>query len=522
SGVRLGPYEIQSFLSRGGMGEVYRARDTRLNRAVAIKILPKEACSDPNRLSRFEGEARSASALNHQNIITIYDIGMHDSGPFIAMEFVEGKTLREILSSGALPFKTLIDIAAQLSEGLASAHEAGIVHRDLKPENIIVNKNGVVKILDFGLAKLCEIGITAENASQFATAGPQTASGLIVGTIGYMSPEQASGKSVDFRSDQFSFATILYEMAAGRSPFLRATAAETLTAIIREDAEPMELFNPNLPPSFLWLVRRCLSKEPAARYASTRDLARDLRDLKEHLAAPGARSSQSATSIAAQPHKKRYVPIAIMVLVLISLLIGSFWFIKSRRPATSSDAVLAPSIAVLPFTAFGKQMQEEYFSDGMTEALITELAKIPGMQVIARNSVFQYKGQNVNVPQVGKELAVNYVLEGSVQRSGNRIRVHAQLINVRTGYHLWAERYDRSTADVFAVQDDISEKIASALRLTLTKAAPKRPTKNLQAYDYYLQGKYFSNMRYEDDVNQAIPLLEKAIALDPQFALAHA
>src|SRR3990172_6844961 len=198
SGVRLGPYEIQSFLSRGGMGEVYRARDTRLNRAVAIKILPKEACSDPNRLSRFEGEARSASALNHQNIITIYDIGMHDSGPFIAMEFVEGKTLREILSSGALPFKTLIDIAAQLSEGLASAHEAGIVHRDLKPENIIVNKNGVVKILDFGLAKLCEIGITAENASQFATAGPQTASGLIVGTIGYMSPEQASGKSVDF------------------------------------------------------------------------------------------------------------------------------------------------------------------------------------------------------------------------------------------------------------------------------------------------------------------------------------
>ncbi|MCI0603310.1 protein kinase [bacterium] len=524
SGTRLGPYEIQSLLGSGGMGEVYRARDTRLNRSVAIKILPEEACSDLQRLSRFEQEARSASALNHQNIITIYDIGKYNSSPFIAMELVEGKTLRQILSSGPVPVKDMLNVATQLSEGLACAHEAGIVHRDLKPENVIVNKDAVAKILDFGLAKLCKVGIPGENASQIPTAAHETESGILLGTIGYMSPEQASGQPADFRSDQFSLGTILYEMAAGRSPFRRNTAAETLTAIIREEPEPIESLNAKVPAPLERLLRRCLSKSPAERYASTRDLARDLRDLKEHWSASTTRVSQT---VQASPVPKRtriqlYL-LAITSFLLLSLLIG-LWMLRPE-PTPPADSSSIRSIAVLPFTEFGNQKQEEYFSDGMTEALITELAKVPGMKVTARNSVFQYKGRNVNVGQVGKELGVNYVLEGSLQRSGDRLRVHAQLIHTRTGYHLWAERYDRSAADLFGVQDDISKQIGSALKLTLseTPAAEKiRPTENLEAYDLYLRGKYLLNNISEEDLNQAIPHLEKAIALDSQFALAHA
>ncbi len=525
SGTQIGPYEIQSLLGSGGMGEVYRARDTRLNRSVAIKILPEELCSDLQRLSRFEQEARSASALNHQNIITIYDIGKHNSSPFIAMELVEGKTLRQILASGPVPVKNLLNIATQLFEGLACAHEAGIIHRDLKPENIIVNKEGVAKILDFGLAKLSPVGMT-ENGSQVPTAGHQTSSGILLGTVGYMSPEQASGRVADFRSDQFSLGIILYEMAAGKSPFRRNTAAETLTAIIREEPESIESLNAAVPAPFAWLLRRCLSKDPAERYTSTRDLARDLRDLKEHWPASATRASQTARpSIGVKTTRTRSIQFAAIAVLLLGLLIIAFWQSRIRPTATPTDSPPVPSIVVLPFTPFGNQSQEEYFSDGMTEALITELAKIPGMQVIARNSAFQYKGRNVNIQQVGKDLSVNYVLEGSLQRSGDRIRVHAQLINVRTGFHLWAERYDRDSVDLFGVQDDISRKIAAALKLTLSKTPTTqklRPTENLEAYDLYLRGKYLLNNISEEDLNQAIPHLEKAITLDPQFALAHA
>src|SRR5512141_3070325 len=278
AGQKLGPYEILAPLGAGGMGEVYRARDSRLRRDVAIKVLPPELATDPDRNQRFEQEARAASGLNHHNIVTIHDIGSSDSTVFIAMELVEGKTLREILLAGALPTRRLLDIACQIADGLAKAHSAGIVHRDLKPENVMVSKDGVVKILDFGLAKLLKN--QPEEGTDVPTA---TRAGTVMGTVGYMSPEQASGEPVDFRSDQFSLGSILYEMASGKRAFERATGAETLTAIIREEAEPLGRLAASVPGPFRWLVERCLQKDPEERYASTRDLARDLKSIREHL-----------------------------------------------------------------------------------------------------------------------------------------------------------------------------------------------------------------------------------------------
>jgi serine/threonine protein kinase/tetratricopeptide (TPR) repeat protein len=520
SGTLLGPYEIQSLLGAGGMGEVYRARDTRLNRFVGIKILREDASSNPDRLHRFKREALSASALNHPNIVTVYDVGQYGSSPFIAMELVEGKTLRQIVSAGAMPVRTLLNISMQLSEGLACAHEAGIVHRDLKPENVIVNKDGLVKILDFGLAKLSGLESFPENRSQIPTSEPETASGIIMGTIGYMSPEQASGEPADFRSDQFSLGTILYEMVTAHSPFYRKTAAETLVAIIREQPEPVESLNPEIPVLLARVIQRCLSKEKTERYGSTRDLVRDLRDVKEQGSTFQTAQPSSTTSTKTRP--RFFLPANLLLfLSILAVLIWQFPFGRTKAPPVSSPQ--AASLAVLPFTSVGNETHEEYFSDGITEALITQIGQIEGIKVIARNSVLPYKGRNADIRQIGKELKVNYIVEGSVQRSTDRVRVNARLSNVGTGYQLWAERYDRNAADLFAVQDDISQKIGSALKLKLSAASTERrpPTQNLEAYDFYLRGKYSLKNVSEEDLNQAIPHLEKAIALDPQFALAH-
>jgi eukaryotic-like serine/threonine-protein kinase len=313
-GTKLGPYEILAPLGAGGMGEVYRARDTRLRREVAVKVLSQEFASDTDRRSRFEQEARSASSLNHHNIVTIHDIGTSDSMVFIAMEFVEGKTLRELLHGEPLSIRKLLDLGYQISDGLAKAHAAGIVHRDLKPENVMVSKDGVVKILDFGLAKLLKPQ-TEEEVSDVPTA---TRAGTVLGTVGYMSPEQASGRPVDFRSDQFSLGAILYEMATGQRAFRRGTSAETLTAIIREEAEPLERRNAALPAPFRWIVERCLQKDPDERYASTRDLARDLKSIREHLSeSPATGEISGATAVVAPPRRRRALRIALSAAALL-------------------------------------------------------------------------------------------------------------------------------------------------------------------------------------------------------------
>ena len=323
AGSRLGPYEILVPLGAGGMGEVYRARDERLGREVAVKVLSEEFSSDPDRRKRFEQEARSASALNHPNIVTIHDIGSSDSMTYIAMELVDGRTLREVLHSGPLPTKRLLDLAFQIADGLANAHSAGIVHRDLKPENVMVSRDGVVKILDFGLAKL--VKPTPPESSHLPTTTNQTRAGTVLGTVGYMSPEQASGKPVDFRSDQFSLGAILYEIATGKRAFQRGTAAETLTAIIREEPEPPATLNPAIPTPFRWILERCLQKDPDERYASTRDLARDIRSIREHLSDFSSSSSTGETLLATGARKslavrRRFLRVALSAAALLAAI----------------------------------------------------------------------------------------------------------------------------------------------------------------------------------------------------------
>ncbi|HEY3170627.1 MAG TPA: serine/threonine-protein kinase, partial [Thermoanaerobaculia bacterium] len=347
AGSRLGPYEILSPIGAGGMGEVYKAKDTRLGREVAIKVLPEVLASDRDRLSRFEGEARSASALNHPNIVTIYDIGRTDSVSYISMELVAGRTLREILAEGPVPLKRLLSVAGQVADGLARAHEAGIVHRDLKPENVMVTRDGHVKILDFGLAKL--VPQQGFDASEFPTAIEPTRPGVVLGTVGYMSPEQASGKPLDYRSDQFSLGSIVYEMAAGKRAFSRGTAAETLVAVIRDEPEPLQSFAPSIPLALRWVIERCMAKDPQERYAATRDLARDLAHLRDHA------SEVSAESVAGRvvpARRRRWLVPALLAGLLLAALLASFAALRLRRETAASPNAVRFAISIPPGTTY--------------------------------------------------------------------------------------------------------------------------------------------------------------------------
>ena len=522
-GARLGPLEIIAPLGAGGMGEVYRARDTRLGRTVAVKVLPPEVAADAERRARFEREARAASAFSHPNIIVVHDVGCEGDTAFMVMECVEGRTLRAWLGGAPLPAREIAALGAQIAEGLAKAHGGGIAHRDLKPENVMVSEEGLVKILDFGLAKLQEPeGPQPSQASTRSGGEFATRPGAVMGTVSYMSPEQASGRRVDFRTDQFALGLMLYEMASGKQPFRRATSVETLAAIVRDEPEPLQALNPGAPPALCRVVERCLAKDPGDRYASTRDLARDLRDLREDLAGrpPGeVRPPPPPTT-----RRPAWLWLAASALVVVAAVLA--W--RSRRPPAPSAPASgqARSIVVLPLQTFGGGAQEDYFTDGMTEAIITDLAKVRDLLVIARNTAFRYKGKSVDVQEVGRELGVRYVLEGSAQRAGSTLRVNVQLIDAASGYQVWADRYDRATSDVFAVQDEISRHVVAALRLTLASAVagaqPSPPTTSLEAYDAYLRGLFHAQQYQWSDKDQAIPWLEKAVATDPQFAAAHA
>ena len=515
AGSRLGPYEILSAIGAGGMGEVYRARDTRLERIVAIKVLPGALSEDRERLVRFETEARAASSLNHPNIVTIHDFGQGVNGEsYLAMEMIDGETLRERLIAGPLATGSLLSIATQIADGLAVAHDSGIVHRDLKPENVMVRKDGLVKILDFGLAKSVPGVAPQQNGTQVPTQTSLTEPGVVLGSVGYMSPEQAVGKAADLHSDQFSLGSILYEMVTGRRAFQRDTAVETLSAILRDEPPPIGTARPDVPEPLRWIIERCLAKEPGQRYASTRDLARDLARLRER---PGEASA--ATIVARRSTAWRMLAVALVVAAVASAVLI---LLRGRaRPAGSAGA----SIAILPFQNVGGIKDDEYFSDGMTEALITGLARVPGLLVIARHSAFQYKNRTADVRDVGKTLGVRYVLEGSVQRAGESVRVNAQLVDSGTGYHLWADKYDRPLKDIFAVQDDISRHIIGSLKLALSPTlagTPAPPTKDLEAYDLYLRGEHRLRQLNQKGHADAIPLFEQAVSLDPDFAVAHA
>lgn len=430
AGTRLGTYEIGSPIGKGGMGEVYRARDTKLEREVAIKVLPEELASDADRRRRFEREARAASALNHPNIVTIYEIGEDDGTAYIAMELVRGKTLRALLDSGPIAADKLIRYATQIAEGLAKAHAAGIVHRDLKPENVVISEDDYVKILDFGLAKHDKPSEREGSEAPTIDKG-HTTPGTIMGTLTYMSPEHAKGLAVDFRSDQFSVGSILHEMVTGQPLFRRDTPAETLSSILRDEPEPLR----SGPASLGSVVRRLLAKRPEDRYPSTVDIVNEL--------------------------------------------------------TSSSQSLPAVSVVVLPFVNRSPDPDNEYFSDGLTDEVISDLAGISALSVISRSSAMTLKGTTKNVPTLARELGVTHLVTGSVRRAGDAVRVTADLVEASTDRPIWSQKFSGTMEDVFGIQEAISRQIVSALKVNLTdteeREVSERPIDDPAAYDCYLQ-----------------------------------
>jgi TolB-like protein len=477
AGTRLGPYEILSPLGAGGMGEVYRARDARLGREVAVKVLPALSAGSPEALLRFEREAQAVAALSHPNILALHDFGKEGGVMYAVMELLEGETLRERLESAAIPPRKAVEYAQQIARGLAAAHDRGIVHRDLKPDNIFLTRDGLVKILDFGLAR--PAGETA--AADSASGASLTQSGTVVGTPGYMSPEQIRGKAVDQRSDLFALGAILYEMLTGQRAFSRANPVETMMSVLQDD--PPRGAGLGVPATMSDIVTHSLEKSPEDRFQSARDLAFALQVWEREPSSPRTEISG-----------------------------------VSALPGPAHEA----SIAVLPFRNMSAGADADYFSDGMTEEIINALAGIEALRVASRTSAFAFKGKDTDIRQIGRDLGVRTVLEGSVRQAGQRLRITAQLIDVSNGYHLWTERYDREMQDVFAVQDEISLAIAAALKVRLLPAQEESlvvpGTRDIEAYNRYLKGRYFFNQRAS---KKAIAEFEAAVDRDPNLAAAY-
>ncbi len=471
-------------LGAGGMGEVYRARDTRLGREVAIKVLPAHLSADEKALARFEREARVVAALSHPNLVAIHDVGNSDGTVFAVMELLEGSTLRDRLESAEIGLARALEWALQIAQGLSAAHEREVVHRDLKPENVFVTNDGNIKLLDFGLARRADVVPAPHKAPTAALTG----TGIVLGTVGYLSPEQARGMPADQRSDIFAFGLVLYELVTGRRAFDRGTPTETMAAVLRDEPPPLEECGRKIPTEIGDVIRHCLEKEPAQRFRTTRDLVFALRLAERALARAPAASSGVRTAVAER----------------------------------SAD----PSIAVMLFRTVGGGPDSEYFSEGMTEDVIAALSMVPGLRVAARTSSFAFRGKNDDVRRIGAELGVATVLDGSVRQAGQRLRVTAQLIDVATGYNLWSERWDRDLADVFAVQDELARAIAATLRTRLpsstsSPAASPPPaqlvapaTRDVAAYDRFLKARYLWNRRR---LLECIAELEVAVQRDPTF-----
>ncbi len=522
AGSRLGPYEVLAPIGAGGMGEVYRARDARLGREVALKVLPDSVAGDRDRLRRFEQEARSASALNHPNIVTIYDVGRTDGVSWIAMELVEGSSLRALLAAGALAPRQALSIGAQIAAGLARAHGSNIVHRDLKPENVMVTKDGLVKILDIGLAKAAP---AAAEGSHVATATQQTEAGVVLGTVGYMSPEQATGRPVDYRSDQFALGTILYEMTTGRRAFQRATTIETLSAILKEEPEPLSSLQPAAPEALGWIVGRCLTKEPEERYQSTRDLARDLEGARDR--ASGVSSAPATAAAAPHPRRGRRTA-AIFAGVLVVAAAALFLAIRTRRSPAGMGAVR--SLAVLPLKPLTSDAADGALGLGIADTIIRGLSVAGAIPVRPLSAVRRYAKSDADAVTAAKELEADAVLEGSVQRSGGKLRVSVNLLRVGDGRSIWAESFDVPASELFEVQDAVSEAVVRGLQLRLDPGQrdrlKKRFTQNPDAYQEFALGRSEEGRAGPgwggEHLLEAIGHYERAIALDPSYALARA
>jgi serine/threonine protein kinase/Tfp pilus assembly protein PilF len=517
AGAKLGRYEIRSKIGEGGMGEVYLAEDTKLHRRVALKILPAEFSQDSQRTARFLREAQAASGLNHPNICTIHEINDENDVPFIAMEYVEGETLFEKIKDEGLDLAETLDIALQIADALAEAHAHDIVHRDIKPANIIVNRRGQVKVLDFGLAKRV---VVAKGEAE--TQPLLSQAGMILGTAAYMSPEQARGLAVDARTDVWSFGVVLYEMLTGEKPFSGATTTDLLAAILRSEPEDLWKFNHEVPAELERIVLKALRKKRDERYGSAKDLYADLKQLRKDLDLAAARemSEPRPVGVAGGPASKENPPGTSGGTDL-----GARSF-SSESWAPSFVAEKVNSIAVLPFTNMSADAENEYFCDGLAEELLNALAKIENLKVAARTSAFSFKGKSASISEIGNTLGVKTVLEGSVRKSGNRLRITVQLINAADGYHLWSERYDREMKDIFDVQDEITLAVVDALKVKLLgeeKAVVlKRYIENTEAYELYLKGRYYYNKHTTEDWLKGIEYFEKAVEIEPEYAPAYA
>jgi serine/threonine protein kinase/Tfp pilus assembly protein PilF len=538
TGQTISHYRVLEKLGGGGMGVVYKAEDTKLHRFVALKFLPEGLAVDAQTLSRFEREAQAASTLNHPNICTIYEVGEHSGQPFIAMEYLDGQTLKHQISGKAMPQERVLELGIEIADALDAAHSKGIVHRDIKPANIFVTfrhsgfastnpetLRGHAKILDFGLAKLAPAG-GALNLSVMPTAGEVdqlTRPGAVIGTVAYMSPEQVRGEELDARTDLFSFGVVLYEMVTGVLPFRGETSGVIAEAILnRAPVAPVRL-NPEISPKLEEIVNKALEKDRKLRCQSAAEIRTDLQRLKRNSDSGRTISMTATMPPQARRHKRTIMAAAAFVAALL-IALAVFTNIGGVRDRLLGKAGVQRirSLAVLPLENLSHDPEQEYFADGMTEQLITDLAQISALKVISRTSVMRYKGARKPLPQIAQELGVDAVVEGSVQRSGDRVRITAQLIDARADQHLWARSYERDLRDVLALQDEVAQAIANELKIELTPhgqqhLASSRPV-DPDAYEAYLKGRYYSSKRTEKELKKSIEYFQQAIEKDPNYA----
>jgi serine/threonine-protein kinase len=557
--TQLDRYEIRSQIGAGGMGEVYLAQDIRLERTVALKVLPADVAADRQRMQRFIQEAKAASGLNHPNILTVYEIGQARLTHFIATEYIDGKTLRQILGARRIEMAEVLDLSSQIASALSAAHAAGIIHRDIKPENIMVRHDGIVKVLDFGLAKLSdrahpEQAVDAEAATAVLV---QTEPGVVMGTAAYMSPEQARGKGVDARTDIFSLGAVIYEMLSGRAPFAGETAADIIGALIHKEPQPLSNLVSNMPAELQHIVSKALRKDPDERYQTVKSLLVDLKTFKQELdfsaklersvspeskEAATKNSAQSATATAAIENsatqavtarptssaeyliggiKQRKRSIAVLAVLLLAAIGFGYWFYTNR----SSSTARIESLAVMPFANASGNSDVEYLSDGITESLINSLSQLPNLSVKARSSVFRYKSREVEPQQVAKELSVQAILTGRLVQRGDDLALYLSLVDAHTGNQLWGEQYNRKLTDLVSLQSEIARDVSSKLRARLSGAderkLAKNYTENVEAYQLYLKGRYYLARLRPGETQKGISHLQQAIAIDPDYALAY-
>ncbi len=556
-GKELGHYHVLSLLGAGGMGEVYLAEDTRLKRKVALKLLPAELTANRDRLRRFEQEAQAASGLNHPNIITIHEIGQVDGLNFIVTEFIAGETLRQRMAKERMDLPAVLDVAIQAASALAAAHAVGIVHRDLKPENIMLRPDGLIKVLDFGLAKLIEPPTATVNSEAATVARVDTKMGTVMGTAQYMSPEQARGLKMDARTDIFSLGVVLYEMLAGRPPFLGETTADIISVLLQKEPQPLSTLAPDTPAELQSIISKALRKDKDERYQTVKDLLIDLTTLKQeleftaklersapskaHVSASTASGGQSSATIdqsvastleVSKAHatssaeylitgiKQHKLATMVALLVIAAGLLSLRTYLRARNTEVTIE-----SIAVLPFINPNNDPNTEYLSDGIPESIINSLSQLPNLKVMSRNSVFHYKGKDIDAQAVAKELKVRAVLTGRVTQRADGLSISVELINAQDNSQIWGQHYNRKLTDVFAIQEEIAKEISEKLSLRLTgeeeKRVTKRYTDNAEAYQLYLGGRYHVLKLTPPEVQTGISYFQKAIEIDPSYALAY-